>query len=72
MKKQETKETDQFNLFSTPVSTIERFNKFYNNYRQVYNRKATRSNVGAIILDLGLTICEQELERKREELEIKE
>lgn len=58
-------ETDQFNLYSTPIAIIERFETFYSNYRKLYNRKATKSDVGARILDVGLTLCEEELKTKK-------
>lgn len=60
-------ETDQFNLYSTPIPIIERFDNFYSDYKKFYNRKATKSDVGARVLDVGLTLCEEELKTKKSE-----
>lgn len=58
------KETDQLNFFSTPISTIERFNDFMHKYKKAYKTKVTQSNIGAMLLEVGLDVCEKELEQK--------
>lgn len=58
------KNTDQFNLSATPRSIIARFNDFMHSYKKNYNSKANKSEIGAIVLDVGLTACEKELATK--------
>lgn len=60
-----TKEkTDQLNFYSTPISTIQRFRDFAHNFRKLRNLKATDSQVGTMVLEVGLEACEKELEKK--------
>jgi len=60
------KQTDQLNFSSTPIPLIERFENYLSNYRQIYKRRsASKSEVGATVLEVGLEVCEKVLEEKK-------
>lgn len=58
-------ETGQLNFFATPVATIRKFRDFAHKFKMSKNSKASDSQIGAMLLEVGIEICEKELEENK-------
>ena len=57
-------ETGQLNLFATPIPTINRFRDFVYLFKKKRNPKASDSQIGAMLLNIGMDSGFKELEKE--------
>jgi hypothetical protein len=64
-RKKANTEISQLNFSAMPTKTRERFKEFEHNYKKAYSQPGlSSSQVGKMVLEVGLDNCEPEVEKK--------